>query len=513
MKMLIDISFYTAVQLLFGVTAVNCAGKYNILFLAADDMRPEIGAYIDPQYPNSVYPEIYTPNLDALAARSLTLKQAHVQQALCGPSRTSLLTGRRPDTTHVYNIGDYFRNVSGDFVTLPQYFKQHGYDCRGIGKIFHPGPASGDDDPVSWSAPYFHGVKNFEDHANSWKAVPDDLLLDTPLRDEQLATHAVDTLKEVAENYRNGQQNFFLAVGFHKPHLPFVFPESILQYYPEEDMMSPHNPYAPIHMPEVAWWSYDGLRAFSDIQALNATGAVNTTLPDKVIRDLRRAYYSAVTWTDMLIGRVLQELERLGLSNNTIVSFFGDHGYQLGEHGEWGKMTNFELATRAPMMIHIPGLTDNGLATNQLTEFVDLFPTLVEATGLDQLPLCPENSVTETLCREGISLMPLIINADRRLRRGAFSQHPRPNNIMGYSIRTDSYRYTEWVNFSYAPVYKPDWTHLAGVELYDHLKDSDENNNRANDADYSDIRMRLSEMLHQGWRHSFLLATETVPVG
>lgn len=488
------------VFLLLGYSFTTCQGRMNVLFLVADDMRPELGAYLGPDFPTPVYPKMHTPNLDALAAKSLLLKRAYVQQAVCSPSRTSLLTGRRPDTTHVYDLVHYFRKVGGNFTTLPEYFKQNGYTSIGMGKIFHPGKASGHDDPISWSEPYFHAVSNFEDHKNSWKAVPDVELKNKPLWDDQLATHAINTLQRLAKEVRPGLSNFFVAVGFHKPHLPFVFPESMLKYYPEEDIRLPPNSYAPVNMPEVAWYSYEGLRGYGDIAALNATGAINTTLPDKVVKALRRAYYSALTWTDVQVGRVMAELERLGLANTTIVSFWGDHGWQLGEHGEWCKQTNFELATHAPMMIHIPGMTDKGIVTEQLTEFVDLFPTLVEAAGLDPPPLCPENSTEVKLCREGTSLIPLIQNPNKPLKSAAFSQYPRQKNIMGYTMRTDQYRYTEWTKFSYAPAYKPDWSDLAGVELYDHFKDSEENYNRANDKTYASIRQELSKMLHAGWR-------------
>lgn len=476
-----------------------CFGKKNVLFLVADDMRPQLGAYRGKYYPAPVSPKMHTPNLDALAARSLLLERAYVQEALCSPSRTSLLTGRRPDTTHIYTIGPYFRKVGGNFTTLPEYFKVNGYTSVGMGKVFHPGKASGGDDPISWSEPYFHGEANFEGKNFSWAAIPDELLRNQTLRDQQIADHAIKTLKRLAPAARSGKQPFFIAVGFHKPHLPFVFPKSFLQYYPSVKL--PDNPYAPVDMPDVAWYDYGGLRGYKDIHDLHASGKINTTLPDQTVLSLRRAYYSALTFTDSLIGKVLAELDNLGLSNETIVSFWGDHGYQLGEHGEWCKQTNFELATHAPMMIHIPGKTDKGIRTSQLTEFVDLFPTLVEATGLTSLPLCPVNSTDVQLCREGSSLLPLISHPETPIKMGSFSQYPR-EGYMGYSIRTDAYRYTEWPKFKYAPLYQPDWEILAGVELYDHVKDPEENVNRAFHPDYAGIRHTLRKMLRAGWRNA-----------
>jgi iduronate 2-sulfatase len=263
----------------------------------------------------------------------------------------------------------------------------------------------------------------------------------------------------------------------------------------------PDNPYAPVDLPPIAWFDYAGLRKYGDISKLNASGEINTTVPGETVLLLRRAYYSALTWTDFLIGQVLEELENLELSNNTVVSFWGDHGYQLGEHGEWCKQTNFELATHAPMMVHIPGLTDRGIRTSQLAEFVDLFPTLVEAAGLEQLPLCPVNSTDVQLCREGSSLVPLISSPDKPIKKAAFSQFPRHHSVMGYSIRTDRYRYTEWPKFSYFPEFKPHWDKLAGVELYDHVIDPEENVNRASHPEYAEIVYNLSKMLHAGWRN------------
>lgn len=476
----------------------------NVLFLVADDMRPQLGAYYGPDFPSPSHPKMHTPNLDFLASRSLLLKRAHVQQSVCSPSRTSLLTGRRPDTTHVYDLHSYFRNVGGNFTTLPEYFKQNGYTTIGMGKIFHPGHASGHDDPVSWSEPYFHGVRNFESKNNSWLAVPDNKLYRKPLRDRQIADHALKTLHSVATS----KKNFFVAVGFHKPHLPFVFPESfMMKYYPKSAIRLPDNPFAPVNMPRIAWEDFGGLREYADIAFYNASGNINTTFPDKVVLELRRAYYSSISWIDSLVGELISELNRLELSNNTIISFWGDHGFQLGEHGEWCKRTNFELSTHAPMMIHIPGMTESGVQTEQLTEFVDLFPTLAEAAGLKPLPLCPEDSRNIELCREGTSLLPLIKRPDVPVKSAAFSQYPRKENIMGYSLRTEKYRYTEWAKFKYYPLYRPDRNHLSGVELYDHTIDPEENYNRADENKYQDIRRKLSKILHNGWRHSDLSFT------
>ena len=472
-----------------------------MLFLVADDMRAQIGAYEGKHFPAVVSPKMHTPNLDTLASRSLLFERTYCQLAICAPSRSSLLTGRRPDTLHVYEIGPYFREVSGNFTTLPQYFKNNGYLSIGMGKIFHKGASSGYDDPVSWSEPYFHGVANFESKNKSWEAIPDEILKDTPLIDEQIANQAIQTLQRVAPDAKSGKQPFFVAVGFQKPHLPFVFPESFLKYYPASSVKLPINPYIPVNMPDAAWFDYRGLRRHADIRSYNVTGEINSTMPHVLTLQLRRAYFCAVSWADSLIGRVLAELDDLGLSDNTIVSFFSDHGYTLGEHSEWTKQTNFELATHSPMMVSIPGLTDKGIRTEQLTELIDLFPTLVEASGLKQLPVCSKSSSKVALCREGSSLLPLIKQPNKPVKKAVFSQYPRCGR-MGYSIRTDRFRYTEWVKFSREPDFKADWDDLCGVELYDHLIDRAEDYNRAYDDEYAGIRKELSRMLREGWRKS-----------
>lgn len=496
---------YEDVLLTFLFTIVVVSSKKNVLFIISDDLRAQLGVYNGPNFATPVHTDMYTPNIDALASRSLLLKRAYVQQALCSPSRSSFLTGRRPDTTHVYDLVSSFRHVGGNFTTLPQFFKQKGYKTYGIGKIFHGKNASGGDDTPSWTEPYFHGDDPyFRDRNFSWEAVPDSELQTKPLVDRQIADHAIQTLRSISGSVKKGETDFFMAVGFRRPHLPFVFPDSVMQtHYPKHLIRLPSNPYAPVNMPNISWSSYDELRIhYGDIKALNLSGEINTTLPDQITLDLRRAYYSAVTWIDSLVGEVIRELDSLGLSNNTVVSFIGDHGWQLGEHGEWCKHTNFEITTHAPMMIHIPGLTDHGIVTEQLTEFVDLYPTIVEAAGHGSLPLCPEDSVNTKICREGTSLLPLIIKPDTAIKHTAFSQFRRPGNIMGYSMRTNRYRYTEWVDFKYAPTYKANWDIKHGVELYDHNVDPEENYNGADDPKYHDIKTELSKLLHKGWRHT-----------
>ncbi|XP_046381443.2 iduronate 2-sulfatase-like [Haliotis rufescens] len=320
------------VVLILVSTHVHCKRK-NVLFLVADDMRPDLDVYQGRDSPSPVREKVHAPNLNSLAGKSLLLRRAYVQQSVCSPSRTSLLTGRRPDTTHVYDLHTYWRKAAGNFTTLPEYFKRHGYNTLGFGKIFHPGGASGDNDPLSWSEPCYETrpkVNSFADDGNSWRAVPTSLLNSNSLQDTVTTDMAIQKLKSIAPKARSGQEPFFLAVGYHKPHLPFVFPEKFLSYYPDQSIHVPPNQYAPLDMPSLAWITYPELRHYKDIAALNATGAPNTTLPANVVKNLRRAYYSCISYIDEELGRVLAELEHQGLANDTIISFFGDHGWQLG---------------------------------------------------------------------------------------------------------------------------------------------------------------------------------------
>ncbi|XP_067674596.1 iduronate 2-sulfatase-like [Haliotis asinina] len=482
--------------------------RKNVLFLVSDDMRPNLGAYLGPDFPSPVYPVMHTPTLDSLAKRSLLLKRAYVSQALCNPSRTALLTSRRPDTSHIYAIGPYFRKYGGNFTTLPEYFKKNGYRTIGMGKVFHPGKSSGNDDPVSWTDPYFHAPDKYAKDDLIWQAVSEEREAQQPLQDSLLADNAIKVLQEVAPKAKSGEQPFFVAVGLHRPHLPWNFPARFMEYYPLENIRLPPNYFAPVGMPTVAWHNFTNMGRYKNIKPLGLkdVGNINFTFPHNVTLELRRAYYSCMSFTDYELGRVIAELDNLGLSNNTIISFWGDHGWQLGEHSEWEKQTNFEDATHAPMMIHIPGLTDQGIVTEQFTEFVDLFPTLAEAAELPKIETCPEHSQNVTLCTEGLSLMPLVKNPNTTLKTAAFSQYHRDGDpltgkaVMGYTMRTDTYRYTEWVKFTGGKKFVTHWNKLVAAELYDHTVDPQENYNQALNVTYASIRKVLSAKLRAGWR-------------
>ncbi|CAH1796282.1 unnamed protein product [Owenia fusiformis] len=486
--------------------------RKNVLFIVADDLRPEIAAMHDNEAYRQMHDKMYTPHLDAFTERSAVFKKAYVQQAICGPSRASFMTGRRPDTTKVYNLDDYFRNVSGDFTTIPQYFKQQGYRTLGMGKIFHPGSSGGgNNDRPSWSddEQYYNSPsqRNYwypRHNEKSWRAINESLEQEHPLGDQELTDHAKATLRRLAPKAISGEENFFMAVGFRLPHLPFIFPERYLQYYPQSDIKQPSNPYVPQNMPGYAWHYNGEIRnQYADIIDLGLSGRPNTTWPSELVLDLRRAYYASVSYVDTLFGQIMEEVDGLGLRNNTIVMFGSDHGWQLYEHTAWCKHTNFELATRTPLMFRVPGLTDQGLMSSHLVEYTDIYSTLVELAELPAVPLCPQSGPTPQACTEGTSLVSLMSNPNIPGKTRVFMQYPRNRRdvgpLMGYSMRTDRYRYTEWVTFN-TTTSTPDWDLMFANELYDHSIDPDENVNRAEDEDYDTDVDLLSAQLQAGWR-------------
>jgi len=456
------------------------ANRMNVLFIAVDDLRPQLGCYGQPQ--------MKTPNIDALAARGMVFNRAYCQQAVCSPSRTSLLTGRRPDTTRVYDLETHFRTTIPDVITLPQHFKNNGYHTQAFGKIYH----SGLEDDASWSVPHpgtpgpayanpavaervkalrdklrAEGVKGqslFRAKGPSWEAedVPDDRL-----PDGKIANSAIEALNQIKD------KPFFLAVGFTKPHLPFSAPKKYFDLYPPADQIALPKDYAkPQGAPDFAVVNFGELRGYEDMPK------GTDPIPEQTARELIRAYYAATSYMDAQLGKVLAELDRLGLRERTIVILWGDHGWHLGEQGQWCKHTNFENATRAPLVLAVPGKTAGGAKTDALVEFVDIYPSLCELVGLPP---------TQGL--EGTSFVPLLSEPARAWKPAAFSQYPRQGQkVMGYSIRTDRFRYTEWQNTADKKV--------LATELYDHQTDPAETKNVAADADQAEVVKFLSQLLN-----------------
>lgn len=527
----------------------------NVLFIVVDDLRPAIGAYN--------YPKLQTPNIDQFAASSVRFENAHAQQTVCGPSRTSFLTGRRPDTTRLYDFNSYWRNHAGNFTTIPQHFKENGYFTYSIGKVFHPGRPSGhnDDFPYSWSKPAYHPStqkykmaavcpgNDKKGHVNLLCAVNVTTQPEQTLPDIQSTQHAIDMIRNLS--YSQNSQPFFLAVGLHKPHIPYKFPQEFLKLYPIEDMDLAPYPYIPRKLPLVAYSSWPRLYVREDFKKLNVSWPFGP-VPENFQKKIRQHYYASVSYMDSLVGKILSSLEDSGLADNTIISFVSDHGWSLGDHGDWCKYENFEVVTRVPLMFHLPPQQHDqggrklfpfvdvfdkpdrrfpkGAVSESLVELVDLFPTLSQLASLKVPPTCPEDPFDIDFCTEGASFAGHLSDAiakhgDNKIRfeqhhrpskSAVFSQYPRPSDypqedtdlpdlanikIMGYSMRTHRYRYTEWVGFD-PTLFKANFTQVHARELYLREQDPLEVYNVADMSLYRLLVEKLRKKLIAGWRHA-----------
>jgi len=444
------------------------ADKLNVLFIVADDFRAELASYGSPAK---------TPHLDRLARRSLQFDHAYAQQALCNPSRSSFLTGRRPDTLRVWNNGTHFRELNPDAVTIPLWFKDHGYTARCVGKIFHNWHTKIHGDPQSWSAPEFlHYANHADDDVQVSGTPPPNLATttggfsyakngicecrdvpDEAYYDGRVAAEAGRVLGNLAQQ----KEPFFLAVGFWKPHAPFNAPKKYWDMYDRAKLppLDEHNALRPVGAPDVAF--HDSLEILGPV--------ANQKRPTPAqAAEMRHGYFANISYLDAQLGKVLDALEASGVGHRTIIIFVGDNGYHIGEHTLWSKTSNFELDARVPLFVHAPGMKASGQRTSSLTELIDLFPTLVSLCGL------PTPSGLE-----GASLVPLLDNSALALKPAAFTQHPRPAfydreppgqpSTMGVSVRTARVRYTEW----------RDWKtgRVVANELYDALHDRQEMQN------------------------------------
>ncbi|HEX8913596.1 MAG TPA: sulfatase [Humisphaera sp.] len=452
------------------------AGRPNVLFVAFDDLRPAIGCFGDPL--------AKTPNLDRLAARGVAFTRAYCQQAVCSPSRSSLLTGRRPDQTKVWDLKTHFRTALPDVVTLPQLFKQAGYVTEGLGKIYHDGY----DDPPSWSEPSWKpkargygpgGAAALARQQEAFKAAGKDPSAARPLPYESMdaaddalpdglvANEAVARLKR----HKADGKPFFLAVGFLKPHLPFVAPKKYWDLHDPAKFKVPAHRELPTGAPKFAGNNSGELRAYA---TMPAAGPVS----DAEAVNLIHGYYAAASYADAQLGKVLDALDAEGLAGNTVVVVWGDHGWSLGEHGLWCKHTNYEDAARAPLIVAGPGVPARGARCDRLVEFVDVYPTLAELAGVPR----PDGLA-------GTSLAPLLADPAKAWKPAAFSQYPRAipqkGAGMGYTVRTDRYRLVEWRVKG----------ETAAVELYDHQADPAETVNLAADPAHAATVKELTAML------------------
>lgn len=475
MRILLSLLFLSAVSLK--------AAKPNVLFIMADDFRPEIGSYGS---------TALTPNLDKLAARSVQFDRAYCQQAVCNPSRSSLLTGLRPDTLRLWNNGTHFREPNPDVTTLPLWFKDHGYTTRCVGKIFHNWHTAEKGDRRSWSADEFlHYANHGDDKPQISGELPPNMtelnkgrgyqatsmtecrdVPDEAYYDGRVAVEALRVMQEVKA------EPFFLAVGFWKPHAPFNAPKKYWNLY-DRAKLPPLNGARPEGAPEIA---------FHQSTEILGPPAKQTPVTPEQAAEMRHGYFANISYMDAQIGKVIDALDESGAASNTIIVFFADHGYHIGEHGLWGKTSDFEFDAHVPLMISDLRPENRGKKTSALAELVDLFPTLVD--------LCDLPKPTKL---DGVSLVPVLKDPTQQVKQAAFTQHPRPAyydrepskqpKAMGYSVRTEKVRYTEW----------RDWVtkEVTARELYLTEDDPAELKNHANDPKQAELQMAVEKKLRE----------------
>ena len=436
----------------------------NVLFIAVDDMNDDLGCF--------GHPLVKSPNIDRLAGQGIAFSHAYNQFPLCSPSRSSLLTGLRPDSTRVFDLHYHFRQGLPDVVTLPQMFMRNGYYVARVGKIYHygnPGEigTNGLDDKVSWQERYNpsgmdhtsleQDIINYTPTrglGSSLAWYSDSIGRDTAHTDGKVADIAIRLL----DQHKKGP--FFLAVGFYRPHCPWVTPKKYFDLYSLDEITLPEvneetkKNYPPLALASTRPWPDFGVTR-------------------EQARQSKLAYFASISFVDAQVGRVLHALDSLGLRDNTLVVFWSDHGYHLGEHGLWFKRSLFEEAGRTPLVFSYPGMQHRGAVCDRLVELVDIYPTLADLTGLQPPPGL-----------QGVSLKPLLENPQAPWDRPAFTQVQR-GKIPGHSIRTEKWRYNEW---DYGK---------KGRELYDEVNDPHELHNLADDPRYADVVKKLQEQLHK----------------
>jgi arylsulfatase A-like enzyme len=505
------------VAFLVGLVFVLCWGEAlladhpetdspNVLFIAIDDLRPELGCY------GSKIAK--SPNIDRLASSGVTFTRAYCQQAVCNPSRASLMTGLRPDTIKVWDLQTNFRKAKPDAVTLTQQFMQNGYHAAGIGKIFH----NNIQDPPSWSEPKLNVADYPFDPDAVYRAKENVAWLENR-KQELIAkgdTRRIDQfgkwyLKHVAtENvdvpddaYFDGAQTtvaikkmarlatddkpFFLAVGYYRPHLPFNVPKRYWDMYDRDNIPLAENRSLPKNAPIMAVNTAREIRGYTDFK--QQPRPHEGSFPDDQALLLKHGYLASVSYIDAQVGRLLDALKKHNLEKNTIVVLWGDHGWKLGEHNSWCKMTNYEIDTRVPLIVYAPDAAENGNQCDRLVEFVDVYPTLCDLAGV------PKRAELE-----GTSFAPLLENRSQPWKQAVFSQFLRdgiwiaPDGVayMGRSIRTDRYHYVQWM--------KKNDDQIVARELYDLKLDPQENNNVANETKNSDVIATLARQLSDGWK-------------
>lgn len=471
----------------------------NVILISVDDMKPWIGPYGDRL--------AKTPAMNRLAAQGVTFDNAYCQVALSGPTRSSLLTGLNPDHTGVWWLQGSFRKNNPGIVSMPQALKENGYETVGVGKVYHPlTDKEVKNDPKSWSLPYIktpgltYALGNGR-VATECADVPDNVYVDGVIAEE-----AVKELHKLKE----GNKPFFFGIGFKKPHLPFCAPKKYWDMYERDSM--PVAKFQDIAENDVEYAYHNSLelKGYSDIPPFESY--IDTKhLDEDTQRRLLHAYYACVSYTDAQIGKVLDAVEKEGLADNTVIILYGDHGYHLGDHGLWNKMTNFENATHVPLIISAPGMKTNVKATS-MVEFLDIFPTVCELTRTAH----PQRL-------DGKSLVPALKNPKAKIKDYAMSQYSRTTtenytistdtdlkgkakeleqDIHGYAIRDPRYRLVEWTKGF--KTYQPfDESKVIGYQLFDYQKDPEERHNVANDPAYAGVVKKLKKQLREYYSRSY----------
>jgi iduronate 2-sulfatase len=509
-------SFLKMTGAIVGLSAIKSTAaseRPNILFIPVDDLKPMLGCYGDKK--------IKTPNIDRLARRGTVFLNNACQQAVCGPSRASLMTGRYPDSTGVFDLATRMRDINADILSLPQYLQQNGYETTGLGKTYDPRCVDDLFDEPSWSIPYMGNADRdryapgFGMPADGFQAPEtkkEAALVAKLMREQGIkgkdekkkfqrehpgchpATECYDAPDnaykdgvnaevgcEYLEKLARGKKPFFLSVGFSKPHLPFVAPKKYWDLYDRSAIeLSPFQDDAK-GTPEFAYNRGGELRA-------GYTGIPNEgRLPEAMQKELIHGYMACVSYTDAQIGKLLDKLDQLGLADKTIICLWGDHGWHLGDHSQWCKHSNFEQAARAPLIIAAPSQKAKGVRTESPSEFVDIFPTLVELVGL------PGPAVLE-----GKSLTTILDNPSASVREAAMGQYPRGINGqkgMGYSLRSKRFRYVKWLVMDY---YKGERTGLLATrELYDYKNDPYETVNLADNPEYAAVIEHFEQLFKE----------------